>query len=623
MKSMSCTMLIGLVLSSFVIPVQGEQLLSDPYDILQKHLEVLGGIGNLKAPKTMYKEGTIIIKSAGLEGTFKQWNERPLKLRQEIDLKVVKNITGDNGEFSWSVDANGKVLIKRDENTLKDREVRRLIEEYEYADRGSKHFNLIFEGTEKIAGKDCYVIQITNNINADIQRNFYDMKTFYLVRTALKKPDYEQIIDYSDFRMVRLGGVTVPFKERVTALPVNETSVIQYSQIGFNADIDGSLFEPPSRDVEDFVFANGVSAENAPVEFIENHIYLPVNISGKERLWVLDCGASVNVIDSSFAVELGLAFEGPVKGQGASGTVDFYYVNLPAYAIGGVRFNEQKVVAFNFSHMFEKALGLEVVGILGYDFLSRFVTKIDYANKNISFYHPEKFEYTGSGKVFESPLQDNMFSLPVTVDGKYSGSWRLDIGAPDLSFHYPYAKEHGLTGIDGVEVMVGDAAGMTTTALSRFKTVELGGFILKDMIIGVPHEEGTGAFAKKTAIGNVGNSVLRNFVLILDYNRQRVILEKGSDFGKRFPEHKSGLQFMYNADNDVEVRFVSPNTPAAESGFKKGDIIKRVNGIDVGYYGGLIALRNLMKEKAGTTYAIEVLRDKQVKKMQLTLRDLF
>ena len=613
------TLLLGLgVLSS---PVFGGESPIDPYVILEKHFGAIGGLENLMAIRTMYKEGTIVVEGAGLEGTFRQWGERPLRLRQETDLKVVSLVSGDNGEISWQVDANGKVLIKRDENTIKEREVRKLMEEYEYVNPESENFSLTFMGVEKVDGKDCYVVKITNTINPDIHINFYDKSTFYLAKTKIIKPNSEEHVTYSDFRAV--SGMTLPFKERVKALPTGEIITAKYAKYEFNIEFDQMLFEPPAEDVEDFVFLEGESAEDVPVEFIENHIYLPVNLLGKERLWVLDCGASVNVIDSSFAAELGLEFEGPMKGQGASGVVDFYFVTLPAYTVGSIQFQEQKVLALSFREMFHEALGLDVIGILGYDFLSRFVTKIDYAKQTLSFYHPSKFEYQGNGKVIDSPIEDNMFSLPLTVDGQYSGRLRLDIGAPDIDFHYPYAKAHDLLDREGVDVIVGDAAGWTKARISRFQTVEIDDFVLRDPLIGMPLREGTGSFAEESMIGNVGNSFLRNFVLYMDYSNQKVILEKGADYGREFQRGKSGLQYLYNKDDDIEVRFVSPGTPADDAGFKEGDIIKSINGIEVQYLDGIIALRKLMREEAGTTYMIGILREGKPYEKQLTLRDLF
>ncbi len=615
------TILVPFVLLGLLVFAYSEQPLSDPYKILAQHFEAVGGLQKLKVLKTVYQQGTITIERAGLEGTFKQWSERPLRMRQETDYKVVSEVSGDNGEQSWLVDANGKVLIQRDENTLKEREVRKLMTQYEYLNAGSEYFKVSFEGSEKIDGKDCYVIKIANTINQDIQANFYDASSFYLLRTKVVKPDYEVQTNYSDFRKV--DGFIFPFRERIRELPTDETTLVEYSSYKLNADLDDSLFEPPAEDVEDFVFIDGEKAENAPVRFIESHIYLPVNVMGKEQLWVLDCGASVNVIDSSFAAELGLEFEGPVKGQGASGVVNFYFVTLPAYTVGGIQFEEQKVVALSFRPMFHKALGLDVVGILGYDFLSRFVTKIDYAKQTISFYHPDRFEYEGNGTVFDSPIEGNMLVLPVTVDGKHSGKWTLDIGAPDLDFRYPYAKSQGLLDREGIDVMMGDAAGLTVSRISQYETIEVGGFLLRNPLIGTPREVGTGAFAQETVVGNIGNSFFRNFVLYLDYENQRVILEKGNDFGRSIPQAKSGLQFYYSTDDDVEVIFVSPNTPADEAGFEKGDIIETINGIGVEFYDGIIALRKLMREEAGTTYTVGILRKGKYLEKKLTLRDLY
>jgi len=124
-------------------------------------------------------------------------------------------------------------------------------------------------------------------------------------------------------------------------------------------------------------------------------------------------------------------------------------------------------------------------------------------------------------------------------------------------------------------------------------------------------------------VGNVGNSFLRHFVLYLDYKNQRVIVEKGDNYDYKFPRHKSGLQLWYTDNNDIEVLFAAPNTPADEAGFKKGDIIKTINGIDVDYFDGIISIRKLLKEKAGITYTFEVLRNKEFIEMQLTLRELF
>ncbi|UCG92407.1 MAG: clan AA aspartic protease, partial [candidate division WOR-3 bacterium] len=548
MKFQHSLFMCTLIVLCFVMPTEAQKNVTDPYYVLKMHYEAIGGLGRVKAQKTVYKEGIITIEGTGLQGTLKQWSEKPLRMKQEVDLAVVKIVSGDNGEFNWSIDPNGKIQMKQDENTLKEREVKKLMELHEHLDRNSPHFTLVLRGIEKVNNEDCYVVKITNRINANIQLDYYNTSNFYLIKTVVIKPNEELHTMYSDFRVI--DNVVEPFREITEILPIGQKQVIEYTTYAFNTEFQPALFEPPHEDVEDFQFVQGASAENIRCEFIENHIYLPVNINGREELWVLDCGASVSVIDSSYAAELGLEFEGPIKGRGASGPVNFYYVSLPPYTLQGIAFKKQKVMAMNMRNLFQKFLGLDVVGILGYDFLSRFITKINYAHKKVSFYHPDKFEYHGNGKVFDSPLDDDrMFSLPVTVNKTHSGKWRLDIGATGLDFHYPYAKEHNLLGLEGIDAIAAGAASEYKVRLLQFKTIELDGFTIRNPLIGVPYQEGTGCIAEKSLVGNIGNAFLRHFVLYLDYKNQRVIVEKGDNYDHEFPRPKSGLQLWYNMDN--------------------------------------------------------------------------
>ncbi len=356
-----------LLIVCFTASTGAKQIITDAYQILRKHYEAIGGLDKIKAQKTIYTEGEFSIVGTELEGTFKNWMEKPLKMRREVDLTIAKMVVGDNGEFSWSLDPNGKILIHRDENTVKGREVRRLMENYEHLDPKSEHFVLSYQGMENINGENCYVVTITNRIDETILRHYYSTTNFYLIKKVSIESDREEHTIYSDHRWV--DGVIVPFCEIVEILPTGEKRRIEHTKYGFNPETDPGIFEPPQEDIVDYKFANGESAEGIRLEFIENHIYLPVIISGKERLWVLDSGASVSVIDSGYAAEMGLEFQGPIKGQGASGIVNLYYVTLPSYTMRGIRFKEQKVMAMHMRNLFKIFLGLDVFGILGYDFI--------------------------------------------------------------------------------------------------------------------------------------------------------------------------------------------------------------------------------------------------------------
>jgi hypothetical protein len=613
---------IFLLIVCSVTWMEAKEMINDPYQILKNHFDAVGGLEKLKEKNKIYAEGNLRILDANLNGTTKIWAEKPLKMKQEVNLGIVEMISGDNGEFSWSVDANGKILVHRDDETLKEREVRRLMEDYEYFDPQSENFILSCEGTETVNGEECFVLTIRNRIDETERRYYYSTKTFYLVKEVYVGLDREERTLYSDHRSI--DGVIVAFREDREMVPLGQRQQIEYTRYEFLSKVDPDIFEPPQDDVVDYTFTNGESAEEIRCEFIENHIYLPVIIKGKERLWVLDSGASVTVIDSGYAAEMGLPFKGPIKAKAMTGVVDLYHVTIPAFSLEGVVFEEQQVMAMNVRKLFKKILGLDVAGILGYDFLSRFVTKIDYANEKISFYTPESFKYNGGGKVIEAFLDEaRMFSIPITVDNKYSGKWRLDIGASGEDLHYPFASEYNLLDREGIDAVSFGAAGSQKTKRSQFESISIDGFTIKNPLIDIAYQDDPGSVGDRSHIGNVGNTFLRHFVLFLDYDKQQIILEKGNDYEREFPHSKAGLQLWYGESGNIEVFHVSPHTPAEESGFKKGDIINAVNGIDIAYFDGIISLRKLMREEEGEAYSFTISRDGEILEIPLTLRELY
>lgn len=595
--------------------------LTDPYEIVEQHYEAMGGLENVKAEKTSSIKGSIILEGTGLEGSFTQWNAHPIRTRQEIDLTIIEQTSGDNGQFCWEVDANGKVLIKRDEKTMKDRRVKELLAVYEHLNPESPYFQISYEGIEDVQARACYVIKTTNTINQDVRFDYYNTANFYLVKTIEIQPDLEIHSIYSDYRDVQ--GVKHPFLIKQEILPIGQKTTIHITTYEVNRAIDDTLFEPPIQDVKDYQFTNGECAQNIPFQFIEDHIYVPVTVREKERLWVLDSGAGKSVIDLNYATELGLSVEGEIKGVGAGHTVSISLTTLPGFTIQGLQFSEQKIITLEMTPLFQRVLGLEVVGILGYDFLSRFITKIDYAHELISFYDPETFVYNGNGRVVDAPLVDNMFVVPMTVDEQYSGKWLLDVGADGLSFHYPFAHKNQFLDRPGINCVEFGAGGAFTSRMVRFRTAALAGFVTEQPIISIPLQKGEGTFAKTERIGNIGNELLRHFVLYLDYKNQRVILEQGDDFNKQFPRDKSGLQILYTEDGNIEVFSVPAQTPAEKAGFKQGDIIQSINGIDIDYIDGIIAIRELLRERDGTKYTFTILRNGKTKEITLTLHDLF
>lgn len=598
--------------------------LQDPYRILEKHYAAIGGLDRLKAEGSRYMEAEFELVGTGLEGSLKQWNRSPVMERQEMDLGVFKQISGDDGDIGWVLDNNGQLKILRDEDTVNARHLKQLMGEYAHLDPESPVFTVTLEGVQSVEGMDCYEIRIRNSINSSEQVYFIDTSEFLTRKSIIRQTDGGEFHSvFSDFR--DSDGMVNAYRQDSTALPIGQKQKVTITKLELDLDIPSTLFAPPEEGSEDFRFLNGTSAENVDFLFHENHIYLQVTVNAEKKLWVLDSGAGATVIDKSFADELGLEEEGEFKGQGVNNTLELAFVTLPGMKVEGIEFDEQRVVSLDLSHLFKQLGDLEVGGILGYDFASRFVTRIDYANEKISFYHPDAFKYEGEGVVIDSPVNShNMFTLPMSVDGGLSGIWRFDTGATGSSFHYEFAKENGLLERPGVERQSFGAGGSHVSMLQEFPGATIGGFELPALVFGVPYSAGHGALAEKSLVGNLGSNVFRHFVLYMDYDRQQIILEKGDDFGKEFPHNNSGLQYWFpNGEKRVEIRFVAAATAGDVAGFKVDDRVLSINHIPVERLDGLHAVNELMKAPPGTSYTFAILREGEELQLELILKDPF
>jgi len=611
--------LTGIIFILALTTVMAQENLSDPYEILNNHFQALGGLDKLKAERSSYFEATLSV--AGLKGTFEVWIQKPDRSRVKVDLKVFKMTTGDNGEYEWVVDTNDKLQLisNPDEATIKRKKVQNLMAEYKHADPNSDIFTLSLSGIEKVEEQDCYVIKIDNSISNDQSTYYINNKTFLLDKSISIAAEKSNESYYKDYREV--DGIKVAFYIKQIDLETGQEETIEISQYQSNLEIDPAIFDAPSKKSKDFHFETDNGAENLSFKFVGNHLFIPVTVACQTKYWALDTGAGISVIDKKFAGDLGLELEGDLKGSGAGGTVDIQFATLPPFSLPGIQFDEQTVGAIDLTDI-NKLLSIEVVGILGFDFLSRFVTKVDYANELVSFYDPDFFEYSGDGSRLDVHLKNNVFMVKANLDETYSGTWLFDLGAGSVSLNGAYALKNGLTDRKGIEALGRGAANTFKIKRIKAEAIELAGFRIDEPRISFSYG-GTDTVSRSDEIGTLGNSLFRHFVIYCDYLNERLIIEKGQNFNQTFPEDHSGLQLSRGDHENIEILNVSPGTPGDKAGLQEGDILKSINDIDIEYLGGLLAVRDMFKKSEGTKYSLVVYRDGREKKAKIKLADLY
>ena len=384
----------------------------------------------------------------------------------------------------------------------------------------------------------------------------------------------QRFYDYRD-----TGGVTLPYRTVTTQKAVGQSIEVRTLTMEINKEVDPAVFLPPGDLVDDFSFVSG--GDSATIEFfyVNRHIYLPVRMEkGPERLFLLDSGAGMTMIDEGLAESMGLEVGGRIPGAGAGGMTDFSMTRIPRFSMGGIEFEEQTVIIYPIAELTGRYSGIETGGVLGYDFLSRFVTKIDYEKSTITFFRPGSQPSIEGADTIQAPLMHKIFSTTAILEGEYEGTFFIDTGANSSVLQKLFIDANGLLeGRKTVELTVAGAGGEDRATVARFGSFLIGDIELTGPVFTIPMGgKGIGAF--EGISGVIGNDILERFTVWLDYSDQITVLQPNSSAEDPFWPDRSGMQMSPDDKRALVVKIVIPGTPAAKAGIRPGDIIESVGG---------------------------------------------
>ncbi|HEX3819054.1 MAG TPA: retropepsin-like aspartic protease [Candidatus Sulfotelmatobacter sp.] len=267
-----------------------------------------------------------------------------------------------------------------------------------------------------------------------------------------------------------------------------------------------------------------------PFELTSDGIFFHLQIAGSSgQLWFsLDTGAGSSYLDSGVAKRLGLqtSGSGSVHGAGA-GAVPVNFVESVTFELAGLtssghRVNTTDLTALQGHHPMD--------GFLGYDFISRYVITLDYAARKMTIADPSVFSYSGAGGVFpikfrgKWPYIEGTIAVPGAKPER--GEFLVDSGSGDAVDDPTILKTTSPTRKVKTGVGLGQAG---EGVLGRASYLQLGSFRL---------EAPTAACCSGNPddMRKIGTEVLRRFTVILDYKRNRMILEPNIHFKDTFPD---------------------------------------------------------------------------------------
>jgi len=331
-------------------------------------------------------------------------------------------------------------------------------------------------------------------------------------------------------------------------------------------------------------------AISIPFELATEHVILKATVNGSRPLsFALDTGANRAIVRTQVAKELQLALHGTVKSGGAGpGTQEGSLVKAATWSLVGLAgFSQPITLALPFNDL-PSALGRDLDGIIGAEFIRQFVVEIDYGARVLTLHDRETFAYSGRGQALSLDFTSNGHPViegrvtPVQSD-PLAGRFLLDIGSGmALILHSPFVAEHQLLPSTAKTIRAIGAAGAGGRSVGRFGRVaslQLGSFRFDSPLTLFSQDEG-GAFANSALAGNIGAQIANRFRMFLDYQRRRIILEPAATFGDPFDRAISGLALRaYGADyRTFRVYEVLEDSPATDAGIAEGDVITAIDG---------------------------------------------
>ncbi len=419
---------------------------------------------------------------------------------------------------------------------------------------------------------------------------------------------------------------------------------------------------------QDFRFIGGATSQTFSFKLINNLIIIPVEVNGSKLSFILDSGVSSPVVfnlTSSDSLQLKNVEKIQIRGLGTGDPIEALHSKSNRFRIGNL-FAVNKSLFIIYKEQFDLSakLGITVHGMIGYDLLKDFVVTINYMSKKITFTKPKNYKYRRCSKCETFDLEfykkkpyingevvamNSYQKMPVKLlidSGGSDALWLFE----DETFTVP---EKAFVDFIG-EGITGSIYGMR----SRLKSFYLKSFVFENPNVAYLDSLSTSQAKRfKERNGSLGGGILKRFKVIFDYPNKKVTLKKNSMFKNKFGYNMSGIELMHNGkelvrkkgkaafivskDNETtatntvyldvnydyefqpiyKVANVRKDSPAANAGILKGDVLVKVNGTFAYNY----SLEDIIEKfygDSGKRVRLRINRNGEVIDLEFRLKDL-
>ena len=601
---------------------QGEKV-PDAREAVDRHIAAIGGREALEAARTTHL--WLTLTAFGLTGRTEVWLAAPDRRATAVTLGPFTLKDGCDSSRAWRTDPTGQV-IALDGHDLEEAKADTWFENDRWLapDFGGGRVTVV--GPEDDARGKYWVLEVVPPAGR-ARRMYLDRSTWLVDHFVSKRDQATTTVRLSDYRMVQGRKLAFRSVQQIEGMPANDATVYVDS-LSVNEPMPPERFAPPPEKASALRYLKSPGVARLPFDYSVRHVWLKAAVNGGPAAdFLYDTGASLTVIDSAYAATIGLKTEGRLQGEGAgaSGTGTFARIGTLRVAApdsDGVEIENLKVAVLDLNRILAPYFWRPVAGVIGFDFIVRFVNEIDYDARALVLRDPAGYEYHGSGAAIPMTLAGHAPVAKLTLDGEFDGDFRIDVGSGStVDLHGPFVRRNGLDQAlpAGVEVTSGGFGGTFESRVTRARSLAIGPYSWDKPLVSLS-QAATGAFASEDYAGNVGNQLLERFKVTLDYEHRALHLEPGARFKKPDSFSRSGLQ-LAREGSMVRAAQVVAGSPAAKAKIQPGDEVVEIAGRPAADYTAEGAAGLLDHGKAGSKVKLVIARDGKRKKVKLKLRE--
>ena len=617
--ALSCAALATLLL---VAPAARAAVAPEAKPVLERYLQAMGGQALLD-DRAVHTRSTI--EAFMMKGVLETWTVRPDRTLTRFEIGPIKVSMGCDGQTGWRTDPGGKVL-KLDGKDLEEARGGAWFDTDSYLLADQAGGSVTYAGEESDSAGRYAVLELTPPVGR-ARRAYFDLKTGLVTKSVAKNDQQTAVTRVGDYRRVGQRMMSFHSTTEIVGQPMN-TIQVTLDSVWVNEVLPADLFAPPS-DQGAVRYLKTPGLARLPFEYQARHVWLRASVNGGPPAdFIYDTGASITVIDSAYAAKIGLQTEGLQQGQGAGATGSASFAalsSLTVAAVGGdgIEVKDARVAVLSVNTVLAPYFWRDCAGVIGFDFINRFVNELDFDARLLTLREPKTFQYAGSGTAIPMTLAGHTPVVTLKLDGGITGDFRVDVGSGStVDLHTPFVKRHELMtkAGRGVELMGGGFGGTFTTRMVRMKKLEIGPYSWVDPVVSLSQAT-AGAFTSEDYAGNIGNRLLERFKVTLDYERRQMWLEPGKLYARRDPLSRSGIQLVRYADT-VKVAAVLAGSAAEKAGLSADDVVTTLDGkpvLELGFEG----VAAILDESAeGSTHTLDITRAGKAKKIRIRLKEM-